>query len=54
MNAHTSAQLADAMAKCRSCGTDNRLRECPDWCRRMRGDCHCGKSLCGHCMRADY
>lgn len=36
---------------CRSCGTDNAVRECRDWCPQMQGRCGCGYPLCGECMR---
>lgn len=46
---NTSADL-----RCLTCGTDNNVRECPDWCPAMQGACDCGKSLCGDCMRRPY
>lgn len=45
------AQAARDSLRCRTCGTNNAERECPDWCAARAGTCGCGRSDCGECMR---
>lgn len=49
--AQVTAYVDRDALRCLTCGTDNAVRECPDWCPRMAGACTCGRSDCGECMR---